>query len=748
MFRGVSAACARRQGTARDSREASRCARGSPARGRSGRAGLRRHHCGSVALPARLPARRVGADPGAPHGAVVVQSRDPARCSGCSSGSPTMSTSTAAAASSSRPRSARMRRSSTASCSRGRAASSSFGMRRAGTTLTARAIGVSRGRPAARARRLLALMPAHGEHVPVLLEEAVAALAVRRGRHVRRRNVRTRRPRAAHPRRARAGGPPRRARPRSRDGRRGGRDRGPALRVPARVVLRAATGARRARPSSASTACSSTSACRRRRSTIRRAASRCAPTARSTCGWIPRAASPRPQFIARADVRELTEVIRDYGEERFAQSIARAIVAARAVAPVVSTRQLAALVAQAVRTRPRGDRSQDPATRTFQALRIHVNRELAELALTLPRAVRLLAPGGRLAVISFHSLEDRIVKRFFAAASQPCGGDPRLARFAIADAALPGSAARARGSRDPRRPQREVAANPRARSATLRVAERTSHAIPAGFDRRRPAELAMLRLNVFLLAVLVVLRTLARHLAPPGAQALRRARAHTRLRRAASRPSTDSCSSSSRRGRRPRASRRSRAARSASSCPRPRGSRWCRREGLDERRTAAPRRSPPRGEAARSAAPGGSHSARSTARAAAIPRGHRVRRARARVRRACRALALAAGLRPRVPAGAGQRALQPRARGARAPRAHRRSAGRAARDLDTGQVAVGLSREARRLAAAAGEARRRARDARRLRSRASSMPTTTSCSSRGSSRPRSPTARWRSASRA
>lgn len=187
------------------------------------------------------------------------------------------------------------------------------------------------------------------------------------------------------------------------------------------------------------------------------------------------------EFIARADVRELTEVIRDYGEERFAQSIARAIAAARAVAPVVSTRQLAALVAQAVRTRPRGDRSQDPATRTFQALRIHVNRELAELALTLPRAVRLLAPAGRLAVISFHSLEDRIVKRFINAASQPWGGDPRLSRLAVADAALPG-APLARVGRAIRAGAPEVAANPRARSATLRVAERTAHAIPPGFD--------------------------------------------------------------------------------------------------------------------------------------------------------------------------------------------------------------------------------------------------------------------------
>jgi len=185
-------------------------------------------------------------------------------------------------------------------------------------------------------------------------------------------------------------------------------------------------------------------------------------------------------FLARADVRELTEVIRDYGEERFAQSVARAIVAARTVAPVVRTRQLAAIVAQAVRTRPRGDRSQDPATRTFQALRIYVNRELEELALTLPRAVRLLKPGGRLAVISFHSLEDRIVKRFFASASRPYGGDPRVARLGIADAMLPDVPLTVIG-RAIRPSEREIAANPRARSATLRAAARTSHPIPAGF---------------------------------------------------------------------------------------------------------------------------------------------------------------------------------------------------------------------------------------------------------------------------
>ena len=185
-------------------------------------------------------------------------------------------------------------------------------------------------------------------------------------------------------------------------------------------------------------------------------------------------------FLARADARELTEVIRDYGEERFAQSIAGAIVAARALAPILRTRQLAALVAKAVRTRPRGDWGQDPATRTFQALRIFVNRELAELSLALPRIVSLMNAGGRLAVISFHSLEDRIVKRFFARASRPFGGDPRLARLAIRADALPAAPLTVVG-RAVRASEREVAANPRARSATLRVAERTAHPVPPGF---------------------------------------------------------------------------------------------------------------------------------------------------------------------------------------------------------------------------------------------------------------------------
>jgi len=194
----------------------------------------------------------------------------------------------------------------------------------------------------------------------------------------------------------------------------------------------------------------------------------------------PTRGEPAAAFLARATARELSEVIRDYGEERFAQSIAAAVVAARAVAPVATTRRLAAIVAQAVGSRSRRDRNQDPATRTFQALRIYVNRELAELSLTLPRIVTLLEPKARMAVISFHSLEDRIVKRFIAAASSPFGGDPKLVRMPIAESALPPAPLAAVGAAIRPTPA-EVAANPRSRSATLRVAERTTAPLPAGF---------------------------------------------------------------------------------------------------------------------------------------------------------------------------------------------------------------------------------------------------------------------------
>ena len=180
----------------------------------------------------------------------------------------------------------------------------------------------------------------------------------------------------------------------------------------------------------------------------------------------PEADMSAADWIAAAEEQELREVIRDYGEERFAKQIAAAIVAARRREPVVRTRQLADIVAQAVRTREPG---QDPATRTFQALRIHLNRELEEVALMLPQAVARLAPGGRLAVISFHSLEDRIVKRFMRDAARP-----QLPReLPLKASEMPQPVLRLVGRAQRASPD-ETRRNPRARSATLRVAERTA----------------------------------------------------------------------------------------------------------------------------------------------------------------------------------------------------------------------------------------------------------------------------------
>jgi 16S rRNA (cytosine1402-N4)-methyltransferase len=204
----------------------------------------------------------------------------------------------------------------------------------------------------------------------------------------------------------------------------------------------------------------------------------------------PSRGEPAAEFLARATVRELTEVLRDYGEERSAPSIARAIAAARAIEPIIGTRRLAAVVAQAIGTRTRGDWRQDPATRTFQAIRIFVNRELSELAEALHRIVPLLASGGRLAVISFHSLEDRIVKQFLARASQPYAGDQAAARLAIRTRDLPGAPLALTG-RAVKPSAEELARNPRARSAVLRSAERTAHPLPADWPREymqdRPA---------------------------------------------------------------------------------------------------------------------------------------------------------------------------------------------------------------------------------------------------------------------
>jgi 16S rRNA (cytosine1402-N4)-methyltransferase len=171
------------------------------------------------------------------------------------------------------------------------------------------------------------------------------------------------------------------------------------------------------------------------------------------------------EWLARADQREIEEVLRDYGEERFAHAIAKALVAARCERGISTTGQLAALVEKAVRTREPG---QHPATRSFQAIRILINRELEELSLALPQILQLLKSGGRLAVISFHSLEDRIVKRFLRDAAhpaQPPKGVP------IRAAELPPPLLRLVGK--PVFPSdAEVRANPRARSAVMRVAEK------------------------------------------------------------------------------------------------------------------------------------------------------------------------------------------------------------------------------------------------------------------------------------
>jgi 16S rRNA (cytosine1402-N4)-methyltransferase len=171
-------------------------------------------------------------------------------------------------------------------------------------------------------------------------------------------------------------------------------------------------------------------------------------------------------WLAKAGEREIAQILHELGEERFSRRIARAIVSARAVEPIVRTGQLAEIIAAAVPTREPG---KHPATRSFQAIRIHVNRELEQLEAALPQAVRLLKPGGRLCVISFHSLEDRIVKRFIRREEQgdpvyaglpnvPPHARPRLKR--VGGKIVAGEA--------------EVAANPRARSAVLRVAEKVA----------------------------------------------------------------------------------------------------------------------------------------------------------------------------------------------------------------------------------------------------------------------------------
>jgi len=181
-------------------------------------------------------------------------------------------------------------------------------------------------------------------------------------------------------------------------------------------------------------------------------------------------------WLATASEQQIAEVIRDDGEERFARAIAKALVAhRRGRGPLTRTRELAELVAGAVKTREPG---QHPATRTFQAIRIFINAELEELDAALQGSLTVLAPAARLAVISFHSLEDRRVKRFITAHARAVVG--RRAPFAEPPPALLRAVARIKPG------DAEVAANPRARSAILRVAERTGAAAPQNQDKRAP----------------------------------------------------------------------------------------------------------------------------------------------------------------------------------------------------------------------------------------------------------------------
>lgn len=183
------------------------------------------------------------------------------------------------------------------------------------------------------------------------------------------------------------------------------------------------------------------------------------------------------EWLATADVGEIQRVIREYGEERFAGPIARAIVRRRETNPLKTTRELADLVASVV-PRNKKDVNQHPATRTFQAVRIEINHELDELMTTLSDSGSLLRPGGRLAVISFHSLEDRIVKRFFERAAHPERAlDPRLP---FTQDQLPAplyeDVVRIKPS------ERECEENPRARSSILRVGTRTAAPWPGEYD--------------------------------------------------------------------------------------------------------------------------------------------------------------------------------------------------------------------------------------------------------------------------
>ena len=170
------------------------------------------------------------------------------------------------------------------------------------------------------------------------------------------------------------------------------------------------------------------------------------------------------QWLARAQEQEISRVIWEYGEDRFSRRMARAIVREREIEPILTTKRLAGIIAGACPTREKG---KHPATRAFQAIRIHVNRELEDLVLCLDRALEKLKPGGRLVIISFHSLEDRIVKRFIRKHQK---GDELPSWLPVTEAQL-NRRMKSLGKAVKPSPQ-EVADNPRARSAVMRVAEK------------------------------------------------------------------------------------------------------------------------------------------------------------------------------------------------------------------------------------------------------------------------------------
>jgi 16S rRNA (cytosine1402-N4)-methyltransferase len=177
----------------------------------------------------------------------------------------------------------------------------------------------------------------------------------------------------------------------------------------------------------------------------------------------PDAGESAAQWLARADAREIADVLFTYGEERQSRRIARAIVGRRGAEPITRTAQLADLIASVL---PRGDSKIHPATRSFQAIRIFINRELADLEAGLDAALARLKPGGRLAVISFHSLEDRIVKRFIATHAKAPAGNRRMPVVQAFNPTLLAIGDARKADAD------ELSANPRARSAVLRVAEK------------------------------------------------------------------------------------------------------------------------------------------------------------------------------------------------------------------------------------------------------------------------------------